>query len=475
MATVQIESQSLTRYTLGSFRELGSIAWPLVLSLLFLCLLNLCDRFFLSRHSLQALEACGSASYLAGLFQIPCMKITSMAQVFVGQYKGSQQSQKIGEVIWQMIWFSFLTMLLTVPLGLLAGSYFFDGTSVKELGLSYFHCLIFANFLFPLGAALTAFFTGQGQTRVVAWTVAVSLLVHVGLDLAFIFGIPGIVPALGIFGAALATVITQALYCLILFALFIQKKESELYGTRNWQIRKDSMWKGIQLGIPRAIARAVTLAAWAAAVRILTQLGDDYLLVLSITGSFCIFFSCLSEGFGQSLITVVSYIIGRGKEKRLLSATKSAFIGFFCNMGILAIFLILFPDKLLKLFYPQPLSPPELSVLIYSCYGLWLFFLFEGLSWIGLSILTAFGETKFLMIYSTATVWFFNYLPLYFAFCFLSLPAQSLWYLMAIPCLTSALAYFLRIWKRFKAFVRDEDSVLCPLKKEDLEENASPY
>ncbi|MGH2612581.1 MAG: MATE family efflux transporter, partial [Rhabdochlamydiaceae bacterium] len=166
------ENRLLTSYPLGSFREFSMICSPLILSLFFICLMGTCDRFFLSHYSLQALEACGSASYLAFLFQIPCMKITSVAQVFVGQYRGAEQSGRIGEVVWQMIWFSFLTMFLTLPLGTVTASYFFANTSLQELGLSYFNSLMLANFLFPLGAALAAFFTGQGQTGVISWVMA---------------------------------------------------------------------------------------------------------------------------------------------------------------------------------------------------------------------------------------------------------------------------------------------------------------
>jgi MATE family multidrug resistance protein len=460
------ESSALTKYPIGSFRELGSISWPLVFSLFFICLMGICDRFFLSRYSLQALEACGSASYLAWLFQIPFVRITSIAQVFVGQYRGAGQNERLGEVIWQMIWFSLMTMLLTVPLGLITASFFFDNTSIKDLGVSYFNCLVFANFLFPLGAALASFFTGQGKTRIVSWVMAISLGIHISLDFLLIFGIPGIFPALGIFGAALATVIAQALYCLILFILFVRKKEQELHGTGQWRIRKDPLLQCIRLGMPRAMARLITLIAWAAVVRILTRFGGDYLLVLSITGSFCIFFSCLSEGLGQGLITVSSYIIGRRKEKQLLSVARSAFMGLACIMGVLTIFLLIFPMKLLVTFYPKPIPPTQLIILIHACYGLWLFFLFEGLSWIGLSILTALGDTRFLMLYSAITAWLFNYFPIYFAFYIMNWPAETLWCLMAIPCLTSSVAYLWRILKKMRLSIGSEDLV-SGMKKED--------
>ena len=51
------------------------------------------------------------------------MVIAGMAQVFVGDLKGKGQQRLIGPYIWQMIWFSFFTMLLTYPLSKLAVNY----------------------------------------------------------------------------------------------------------------------------------------------------------------------------------------------------------------------------------------------------------------------------------------------------------------------------------------------------------------
>src|SRR4051812_28279166 len=99
---------SLTKYPSGSFREIATLSSSLILVLFSATFMSLCDRLMLAHYSTQALEACVSAFYLSQLFQFVCTRITSIAQVFVGQYKGSGELNLIGPCVWQMVWFSLL-------------------------------------------------------------------------------------------------------------------------------------------------------------------------------------------------------------------------------------------------------------------------------------------------------------------------------------------------------------------------------
>ncbi|MGR3973911.1 MAG: MATE family efflux transporter [Candidatus Rhabdochlamydia sp.] len=444
-------SMYLTQYPLGSLRELFTICWPLIISLLFVCMTNLMDRFFLEKYSLKALEACSIATYLILLFQVPCIRIASMSQVFVGQYKGAKELYSIGSVVWQAIWFSLLSALLTIPLGLLSGAFFFP-EPIKVLATNYFHILIGANFLFPLGSALSTFFTGQGRSSIVSYVMLISSLLHLALDLILIFGIPDILPPQGIKGAAYATIISQFFYCLVLFCLFLRQKERDAYRTDQWQLNRKMMKQYILLGTPTAVSKLSILSAWVAAVKIITARGGDYLLVLSVTGNLCIFFSCFTEGIGQSLLTIASYLIGSDRKDKVLAAAKSAFCLLLAVLGLLAFCLLLFPKHLLEAVFFTPFSASELDILVRACHGLWLFFLVEGVSWIGLSILTACADTRFLMYYNAITSWLFTFFPIYCVFYLFHCPPYFLWAVMTLPCSAALTAYLIRIYTRFPTF-----------------------
>jgi MATE family multidrug resistance protein len=440
-------NHTLTRFLPGSVKELGSITWPLVLSLLSMALMNFFNRFFLSHYSVEALEASISAMNLAFLFQIPCMRITSIAQVFVARFWGAKKLEGIGPAVWQMIWLSFLSMFITLPLGLGIGSLFFHGTVVEVIGYPYFSFLMFANFLFPLAGALGAFFIGLGQTKTITISLAIAHVIQICLDKILIFGIPGILDPQGAFGAAISTVVAQSLYCSILFYLFLQSKNRSVLQTGLWQIRITLFKECIFLGMPRAIGKLLILAAWAGSLAIITHRGGDYLLAFSLGISFYAFFSCLNEGLGQGLITVASYYMGGQQSQYLPRIARSSLVMLAGIISFLSLFLLFFPKLLITTFFPHALSPEQLYMLVYTCHGLWFFFICDGLSWIGFGFLNALKETKYYLLYTASTVLFFNYLPIYFAYQNSNWGVEMLWWIMSLPCLASAIAYFFRILK----------------------------
>jgi hypothetical protein len=97
-----------------------------------------------------------------------------------------------------------------------------------------------------------------------------------------------------------------------------------------------------------------------------------------------------------------------------------------------------------------------MSLLIYSCYGLWFFFLCDGLSGIGFAFLSALKEMKFYFIYTFLTVLFFNYLPFYFAYQIGSWSAAAIGLIMGLPCLASAIAYYFRVTAKLSRPLRPQ-------------------
>jgi MATE family multidrug resistance protein len=122
----------------GSVFNLLSLSTPVFLSLLSSSMMLLCDRYFLSCYSLDALNAVAVAGYLIMLFQLSSSRLTSINQVFVGRSIGEGRLEKVGAYTWQMIWGALLTQMIILPLGLIISTYYFANTEVEHLGRVYF-------------------------------------------------------------------------------------------------------------------------------------------------------------------------------------------------------------------------------------------------------------------------------------------------------------------------------------------------
>lgn len=433
----------LTRHPLGSARELIELSLPLILSLFTASFMGFCNRLFLAHHSFGALEASVSAVYLCTLFQNPCIRITSVVQVFSGLFSGANQLQRVGPYVWQMIWFSLFSMAITLPLSGLVAPFVFGGTAIREQATSYFFTLMSVNFLFPLAAALSSFFIGRGKTRIILLSTLFTYALNILLDYMLIFGVSRFIPPLGIFGAALANAISQGIFCVILFYFFLRREEREVCGTGNYVFHWGSFWEQIRFGLPRAIARILVLTAWVFTARIMTLKGGDYLMVLSVGGSLILLFTFINDGLCQGMITIASHAIGARQYEAVWKLMRSALLILLMMSVIIGIPYLLFPQWTLRCFFPNSLSPESLALLKRSCFWLWVFFCAYGFNAIGFSLITAARDVYFYLI-AMCFIWCTTYFPAYYAFNYWNWPPDTLWLIMAMDSLIFGCLFLLR-------------------------------
>lgn len=462
MTQTVLPQQALSKYPTASLRELAFLSLPLILSLLSVSLMGFCDKIFLARYSLHSMEAGVSASYLCHLFQFPIMRVATMAQVFAGLYYGSKSFSKIGPATWQMIWLSIFSMVFTLPISRFVAPYFFGGTSVEGPASTYFHILMFANFLFPLSAALSSYFIGQGRMSIIFYTNLLCHGLNIGLDYLFIFGIDGILPPMGIFGAAIATAISQLLLCIVLFWAFLRKKERLACNTHDYRFNGDQFWRQFRVGFPRAIARAIILTAWVSTSRLMTLKGGDYLMVLSVGGTLALLFTFINEGMMQGMITIASSLMGSKNYGKIWKLLRSSLLLLGCTSGLLLIPYLLFPGFTLSFFFPGGIPPHSFALLKITCIWLWLFFICNGVNAIGHSLMTSSRDLNFYMI-SILFVWCTSYLPVYLGMNFFGLSSDKLWLIMAFDNLVFGILFIYRTTKE-KWKEREKDFELDSIK-----------
>ena len=135
--------------------------------------------------------------------------------------------------------------------------------------------------------------------------------------------------------------------------------------------------------------------------------------VNSITITIFILFIFVTEGISKAVGTLSANFIGshdnRFINNTLLSAVKlQGYLGF-----IVAIPLLLFGKHTVALLVDiKSISPFVLNEVMRSLGGLWLLFFLDGVSWSLVGILTAGGDTKFIMLAKSTNVWVFQIPPI---------------------------------------------------------------
>ncbi|MGD2170404.1 MAG: MATE family efflux transporter, partial [Chlamydiota bacterium] len=293
----------------------------------------------------------------------------------------------------------------------------------------------------------------------------VANLINVALDRAFIFGVEGVVPEMGIKGAAIATCTGYLVQAFILLLLFLKKNNKEIYGTNHWKIHKTLFFKSLKVGAPQGIFYGLEIVGWAVFFEMMSKVSFLHITVSSICQSIIILLSFFMDGLTRGVASIAGNFIG-AKKYDLISKVFRA--GITLQIGfslILALLLTLDPKVTLSVFFPVTnaeflaIQDGFSEALQVSLIFVFFYITFEGFRWVISGLLSAAGDTLFLLIAGAGSVWVFLLLPVYLIVVRYSQPIEWAWAAAFFYSVITYAIYYIRYVKgKWKSIVLIEDS-----------------
>lgn len=406
----------LTKYKEGSLRELWAIAFPLMLASFSGMLMLFCDRWFLAYYSTEAHNAAVGAATLGWACIFGGVVLANVVEVFVAQYNGAGMRDRIGEPVWQMIWFAVISWLFFIPLTVWGTDWIYGAGPESALERDYFRYMVFFGPFYILNGALCGFFIGQGKTRIITVLVISANLVNVFCDWLLIFGVKGWIEPMGVKGAAIATSFAMMIQCVVLGIVFLNRKYRQECGTSCCAIKLSALWDCLRIGLPTALFMVTEILAFAVYYIWMKELGAFYITVTGICQSMLILFLFFPEGMNKATATVVGNMIGSGRSHLVPKVMRAGVqLNFLFLFVLLGSFIFCMP-LIIGQFLPyadvsfvsevsEPLGPCLVLIAVY------LFF--EGLRMQYAGVLMAAGDTIFLFVTGALSVWIFMLLPVY--------------------------------------------------------------
>lgn len=410
------KTSSLTPYPSGSLKEIGMLALPMMLTALSNNLMLFLDRIILGHYSLDAMNSAAAAGSATLPFVFGGYAIAAIAEVFVGQRNGAKKYSLVAQPVWQMIWFSCLLMLFFIPMGLFMGPFILIDCFMKE-GLPYYQWLMCFGFVTGFHTALSSFFIGRGHVKLITFVAIFGNLLNLVLDVLFVFGIPHILDPMGTTGAAIATVIAEITQVVILFAVFLGKENRHIFKTHVWRFKRKLFKECLRIGTPNALSHLITMSAWYVIFAITGLTSPEHVTVFQIGQTIFVLFTFLADGIQKGIIALASNAIGQGILKKVPKILIASIKLHVVLITLLAIPFLIFPEPFIQLFLSdQNLSVPLEVILDQGRQALiwvWLFLFCDDLVWMTAGILTAGGDTKFVMLMNGVSTWFFGVVPIY--------------------------------------------------------------
>ena len=422
----------LTRHKEGSLRELWSLAYPMIVAFLSGNIMMFADRLFLANYSTAAMNAAAAAGMVVLVVQYGAATIAAIAEVFVGRFNGARDYHRAAAPAWQMLWFSAAMVVPFVTMATWLGPYLLPAYHYADQGLPYYQWLLYFSVATPAIAALSGFFVGIGKTRCVMVVTICGNVLNIVLDPIFIFGMSTFISPMGAKGAALATGISQAVQVLVFLIIFLCKKYREKYGTSLWQLDITLFKRCLRIGVPNAIGHMLEWTAWAITLRMMAMIGEHYLTVATVGQSFYMLVAFGFEGVQKAVTTLAANRLGAGKGPEIWAVWRSAIkllLLFAIPFGIV---VLGFPDPIISEFLSAETSQEAVVQLTFflrvTAFGVFLYYLVDGCTWITVGVLTAAEDTWFVMWVNGVTAWVCSLLPTYV--CMVYLRWSPAWYFM---------------------------------------------
>ena len=454
-------STSTSGHVPGGYREVFRIAWPLVVSMGSFTVMQFVDRMFLAWHSPVSIQAALPAGILSFTFICTFMALCGYANTFVAQYHGAGDPVGCSRSTMQAVWLAFLTwpvLLLSIPLGLWLLDLSGHAPEVLAEERIYFVILTAGGVVVPLSAAISSFFTGRGETRTNMLATIAGNMVNGLLDYMFIFGKWG-APAMGIKGAAVATIIAGIVTPGILFGLYFSRKYDLVYRTRtNLRIHWKLMLRMVRFGLPSGINMLMEIAAFSLFILISGRLGEQSLAVSNMALSINTLAFLPLIGLSIAAATMVGQYQGRGNSDVAAKAALNSVKLGMLYVSIIGASYILFPRMYFSLFTLRADSGFSLDELLVT--GRWLLVLMamwgvmDAGNVIFAGALKGAGDTRFVLIFSSVLSWGFMVPGVLFIVLVLNLGLLMMWTWALLYVGLLAAGYYVRFrggkWKQIQ-------------------------
>ncbi len=408
------------------------------------------DRLFLAQYSLHALTASANGSMAVYSFLIGPFTIAGISEVFVGQYHGNNDFKQVGPSTWQMIWFSLFLTPAYLLLAYVGPFILFRGTGNEILETQYFAPLTAFGSIFCLVPALIGYFSGLGRVKIVFIANFSANIINVILDYFLIFGW-GSIPEMGVLGAAIGTIISQVYQAGILLFFFFRKEDRDIFKTTHWRFRWPLFLRSIQIGLPAGLAHTSEMLAHFAFFRVMIRAGPHYIAIISVVQSFYFLMGFAIEGLSKAVTAIISNLIGAFHYEKIRKVLVSALQLQVIFAAFVFVGILLFAERLFPYFFNAEnqtyLSDPAFFRSLKMC-SIWLaiFFWLDGWVWAFIGLLTAAGDTKFVMIIGFIAQWLFYFTPVYIGVHIFHVSVEQAWMLI---CLNSLLLLLIYGWRYY--------------------------
>lgn len=337
------------------WKQLLIFFFPIMLGTLFQQLYNTADAVVVGRFvGTQALAAVGgSTGQVSNLVVNFFVALSSGATVIIARYYGAKNKKDLNDTLHTAAALSLVGGLLTSVAGILLAPTLLGmmktpadvmADSVLYLRI-YFAGIIFV-FIYNVGSAILR---AVGDSTRPLYFLIVCCFINIFLDILLVVGC-----GMGVAGAALATVASQAVSAILVIHALI--KSTDMYRLEPKAIRfhKFLLISIVTIGLPAGIQSIMYNISNIIIQTSLNSLGTNTMAAYTAFGKIDAIYWMISGAFSVSIITFISQNYGAGKYSRMKKSVKVCLLLDLIASLLVSALLLFTGEFLLRLFTTDP-------------------------------------------------------------------------------------------------------------------------
>lgn len=332
---------------------LFGMSLPAMISMLVQAFYNIVDSMFVARFDAKAFEALSIVFPMQILIIAFATGLGVGANAVVAKKLGERKRGDASLASQTGLLFTLITAALFVFIGIFATKPFVASFSEDPQTIAYgvdYLTIIFVGSGFAFVEIMfSKVLQATGNMKVPMLSQLTGAITNIILDPIMIFGLLGF-PALGVKGAAIATIIGQACACAVSASAFIfGKQEVSPFFHKGFRLRKDISVSILRVGIPTIVLKGMG-SVTVSFVNVILKAFENAIVVMGIYIKIQSFVFMPVFGLTQGALPILSYNYGANDKKRF---TKAFQLSMIVSAVIMTLGLIIFqvaPELLLKIF-----------------------------------------------------------------------------------------------------------------------------
>lgn len=379
---------------------LFSMSAPLCLSMLVQALYNIVDSIFVSRISEQALAATSLAFPIQSLMISFSVGMAVGMAALLSRSLGEGNRQKAQDACYNGIFIALCGAVVFLLFGLFGTKWYFSTQTsnpvIMQYGTDYLSIVCSLSIGFILEVTFERVLQATGNTFYNMLSQCCGAIFNCIFDPILIFGLCGF-PAMGIKGAAIATVAGQFLAMILAVVFNICRNHDVSVIWKNFKPQMSVIREILSVGVPSFFMQAITSIVTYIMNSILIAYSEAAVTVYGVYFKLQSFILMPIFGMNSGMVPIIAYNYGAKKKDRIISTMKYAVIASTCIMLLGTLLFNIFPEWFMKLFNADgellALGSRALAIISFH-------FIFAGFNIVVLSAYQALGNGTYALIIS---------------------------------------------------------------------------